>query len=131
MRTSMHVYSVIILCAAGALFNNCAYHSGEEPVPSNRDVRYSVDVKPILIKHCYSCHTDTSTHPDRSGYAFFNDFNELKKELKPSTANTAYTILVARLKYIESPGMPYKQTPLSDSLIQVIQDWILIGAPEN
>ncbi|WP_018343545.1 hypothetical protein [Cytophaga aurantiaca] len=114
------------------LLNACTYNKGETPVPVNRDVRYSVDVKPILVTHCFKCHSDTATNPDRPGYAFFNHFDEIQGEaLKVSTANPNYTVLIARLKHIESPGMPFQETPLSDSLIQVIQDWVLIGAPNN
>lgn len=132
MASYKYICSTIILCAAAMLFLiNCSYNSGKEPIPSNPAVSYTLDVKPILITHCYACHTDTSTNADKPGYAFFNYFNELKKEIKPSAANSNYSILIARLKHIESPGMPYNQAPLSDSLIQVIQDWILIGAPEN
>jgi hypothetical protein len=114
------------------LFNGCAYNKGENPVPVNSNVHYTVDVKPILITHCFKCHSDTATNPDRPGYAFFNNFNDIQHEaLKASTANPDYTVLIARLKHIESPGMPFQETPLSDSLIQVIQDWVLIGAPNN
>lgn len=114
------------------LLNACAYNKGEAPVPVNSNVRYSIDVKPILITHCFKCHSDTATNPDRPGYAFFNDFSQIHTlAVKASTANPNYTVLIARLKHIESPGMPFQETPLSDSLIQVIQDWVLIGAPNN
>lgn len=114
------------------LLNNCTYNKGETPVPFNKNVRYTVDVKPILITHCFKCHSDTATNPDRPGYAFFNNFNEIQNlALKTSTANPNYTVLIARLRHIESPGMPFQETPLSDSLIQVIQDWVLVGAPNN
>lgn len=131
MSACILVWYIVMLCVAGAFFTNCSYNTGQEPVASNRNVRYSLDVKPILIAHCYICHTDTSTNPDRPGSAFLNNFNELQKELKTSAANTSYSILIARLKHMESPGMPYKQAALSDFSIQVIQDWVLIGAPEN
>lgn len=114
------------------LLNGCAYNKGETPVPENNNVRYSADVKPILITHCFKCHSDTATNPDRPGYAFFNDFNDVQTlALKASLADPNYTVLIARLRYIESPGMPFREAPLSDSLIQIIQDWVLLGAPNN
>ncbi len=110
----------------------CTYNKGETPVPANPNVSYTTDIKPILIANCYTCHTDTSTNPDRNTSVFFNHFSTLQHEaLTPSTANSNYTILIARLRHIESPGMPYNRAPLPDSLIQKIQDWVLIGAPEN
>lgn len=122
----------LLACTALLIMSNCSYHKGETPVPANPSVSYQKDIKPILITHCYTCHTDTSTNPDRPGYAFFNHFDQLQHEaLTHSVVNANYTILIARLKNIESPGMPYKKAPLADSLIQKIQDWVLIGAPEN
>jgi hypothetical protein len=110
----------------------CAYNKGDTPVPTNPNVSYTMDIKPILIANCYICHTDTSTNPDRNTSVFFNHFNQLQHEATtPSTANSNYTILIARLKHIETPGMPYNRAPLADSLIAKIQDWVLIGAPEN
>ena len=114
------------------LLNGCTYNKGENPVPVNSNVSYEIDVKPILITHCFKCHSDTATNPDKPGYALFNNFSEVERvALKTSTANPAFTVLIARLKLIESPGMPFREAPLSDSLIQVIQDWVLIGAPNN
>ena len=132
----MNNYKKIILYSISTalfmLLNGCAYNKGENPVPVNSNVRYVLDVKPILITHCFKCHSDTATNPDRPGYAFFNDFSEVHNlALKPSTANPNYTVMIARLKHIESPGMPFQENPLSDSLIQVIQDWVLVGAPNN
>ena len=114
------------------LLNACAYNKGEAPVPVNSNVSYVLDVKPILITHCFKCHSDTATNPDRPGNIFFNDFSVIHTlALKPSATNPNYTVLIARLRHIESPGMPFNEAPLSDSLIQVIQDWVLIGAPNN
>ena len=124
--------SFLFLCVACLFFTRCSYNKGDAPEPVKPNVSYTFDVKPIIVANCYTCHTDTSTNPDSPGHTFFNHFNELQHEaLKPSNANSSYTVLIARLKHIESPGMPYKRDPLSDSLIQVIQDWVLIGAPEN
>lgn len=121
-----------VLIVLFMLLNSCAYNKGENPIPVNNNVHYAVDVKPILVTHCFKCHSDTATNPDKPGYAFFNNFSDIKKEaLKVSTANSNYTVLIARLKHFESPGMPFQEKPLSDSLIQVIQDWVLIGAPNN
>ena len=127
-KMNFYFYS-IALCM---LLNACAYNKGEAPVPVNRSVSYALDVKPIIITHCFKCHSDTATNPNRSGSVFFNDFSVVQTlALKQSNADPNYTVLIARLRYIESPGMPFRESPLSDSLIQVIQDWVLIGAPNN
>lgn len=123
---------ILFLCVTGLFFTTCIYHKGEEPAPINPKVSYTLNVKPIIVANCYTCHTDTSTNPDRPGYAFFNHFDQLQAvALRHSTVNPNYTVLIARLKHIESPGMPFKRDPLPDSLIQIIVDWVLLGAPEN
>jgi len=132
MDKSTFGYVLLFLGITFLLFTACSYHKADDPGPVNPAVSYALDVKPIIVANCYTCHTDTSTNPDKPGFAFFNHFNELQYlALKPSAANSNYTILIARLKHIESPGMPFQRDPLSDSLIQVIQNWVRLGAPEN
>jgi hypothetical protein len=122
----------LLSCSVFFVLVNCSYKKGDAPTPVNPNISYTKDIKPILIANCYVCHTDTSTNPDRNPSVFFNHFNQLQHEaLTPSTVSPNYTIIIARLKHIESPGMPYNRAPLADSLIQKIQDWVLIGAPEN
>jgi hypothetical protein len=123
-----YIFSIVIFIG----LNACAYNKGENPAPVNKSVSYLKDVKPILVTHCFKCHTDTSTNPNRPGYAFFNNFSEIQKyALRASISNPNYSVLVARLKHLESPGMPYQEAPMVDTLIQKIQDWVLFGAPNN
>ena len=132
MSTCKKMKFYFILTSLFMFLSGCAYNKGENPVPVNSNVSYKINVKPILVTHCFKCHSDTATNPNRPGYAFFNNFSEVERVAqKTSTANSNYKVLIARLKLIESPGMPFQETPLSDSLIQVIQDWVLIGAPNN
>lgn len=110
----------------------CTYDQASEVTPELQQVSYQDDVKPIIAMHCYSCHTASATDPDRAGYAFLDDFEELKRyALRPSTANASMTKLQARLRFVEFPGMPFKQDPLSESDIQKIEAWIRLGAPNN
>jgi hypothetical protein len=93
---------------------------------------YATDIKPILITHCYKCHTASATDPDRNGSVFLDDFEVLQQLAKsPSSINSSMSILEARLRHVESPGMPYKATPLPDSIICKFENWIQQGAPNN
>lgn len=122
----------IISIGIFVVLNACTYNKGENPIPVNKSVSYLKDVKPILVLRCFKCHTDTATHAQKPGYAFFNNISEIQKyAVRSSASNPNYSVLIARLKQLESPGMPFKETPLSDSLIQIIQDWVLLGAPNN
>lgn len=95
-------------------------------------ISYQKDIKPIIATNCYSCHSATATHPEKPGYAFLDSYEGLKKyALKPSTSNTSMTTLQARLRFVEYPGMPFKEEPLPESEIQKIEAWIQLGTPDN
>ncbi len=71
-------------------------------------------------------------HPEKPGYAFFNDFNVLRSySLAPSTANPNYTKIQARIRHIEFPGMPFNEPMLPEEDIVKIETWIKEGALEN
>jgi hypothetical protein len=123
---------MIIYFISMVIFSGCAYNKMD--LTDNGPIAtYSGDVKPILITNCYKCHTDTSTHPDRNPDVFLNDFSVLKSlALTPSSVNASFTILQARLRHIETPGMPFdKASPLPDSTIRKVENWIQQGAPNN
>lgn len=121
-----------LLITLVVIFSSCTYDSATPVDPMISKVSYKVDIQPILVTHCYSCHSSTATDPERPGYAFFDDFAELKRyALKPSTVNPQYTTLIARLRQIEFPGMPFKKNPLPENQIQLIEMWVKAGAPNN
>lgn len=130
IKSSLLLLLSIGLCKLSA----CTYHKAEEPVPSTETsmVSYEKDIQPIIATHCYSCHSASATDPDKAGYAFLDDFEELKRyALRKSTTNPAYTKLQARIRFIEFPGMPLKSDPLREEDIQKIELWIKAGAPNN
>lgn len=112
---------------------SCTYDRAEVVPQTNVvSVSYQQDIQPIIALHCYSCHTAAATDPDKAGYAFLDDFEELQRyALKPSTANNRLTKLQARIRFVEFPGMPFKKPPLPEADIQKIEAWIQAGAPQN
>ena len=124
----------------GVLFmNSCLYNKAEQinvGPGSGPLVDFNSEIKPILIKNCLECHSDTATNPKKPGYALFlkggNDFSEFQRyATTPSSANAAYTKVSARLRGIESPAMPFERTPLHDSSITKIERWVMQGARLN
>lgn len=118
----------------GLLFiSSCTYDKAENiPSPPAIDISYNIDIKPIIETHCNSCHSATATDHEKPGYAFFDNYEELKRyALKPSTSDPSYTKLLARILHIEFPGMPLKKDRLNESDIQKIEAWIKAGAPDN
>jgi hypothetical protein len=100
--------------------------------PEETRVSYQHDIRPIIEAKCYRCHSSTATDPERPGYAFFDDFDQLRHyALKKSVYDPSYTTLQARLRYIETPGMPLNDDPLPENEIQLIEAWISAGAPNN
>jgi hypothetical protein len=139
LRLSKYGKAIQVFSLLGLiLLSGCTYDKQAEPIPLTPSdtlatVSYSKVIKPILQANCYTCHSDTSKNPEKPGYAFFNNFNELRNDyaLKTSPSNTSYTKLIARLRGIETPRMPFKRDPLNDSLIVKIETWIKQGAKEN
>jgi len=128
MKISATVVSLSIITFLIA----CTYDKAEEVKPAIFNGSYKTDIQPIIEANCYSCHSSTATDPKRPGYAFFDDFDELKRyALKPSTVNAELTTLQARLRQVEFPGMPFEKDPLPESEIQLIESWINGGAPNN
>ena len=130
-------YYRIITCAFfGFLLivvnDGCKKNDKEVVEQKGRIISYKNDIEPILISHCYSCHSLSASDPQRPGYAYLDIFEQLKYyALSPSTKNPSYTTIQARLRFIETPGMPYKKAPLNDSLIKKIDAWVKAGAPNN
>ena len=131
-KTKTNLFTVLLFLFASGFLTACTYDKAPEIDPVISTVSYKNEIQPIMATHCYSCHSSLATDPERPGYAFFDDFNELKRyALKPSTVNAELTTLQARLRQIEFPGMPFKKDPLPESEIQLIEKWIKAGAPNN
>ena len=129
-RIFSFLLNALFFCST-LFITSCTYDKGTE-VPFDSNVSYSKDIQPIIENNCYTCHSSTATNPEKPGYAFFDDFDELKRyATKTSTTNVAYTTLQARIRHIESPGMPFNRDPLPEAKILLIENWIKAGAPNN
>lgn len=142
MNNKRHAPLLLIKKAWGFLWltfiffvSSCTYDQALEVEPLAAEemrISYQEDIQPIIATHCYSCHSVNATHPEKPGYAFLDDYEGLMRyALKTSVSNPAYTTLQARLRFIEFPGMPFKEEPLPESEIQKIETWIKMGAPNN
>ncbi len=117
------------------IITSCAYNKSDEaivPAGAKPTISYQQDIKPILILKCYTCHSDTATDPEKPGYAFFNNFDVFHQyATSASTANADFSKIIARLRYVESPGMPFNRPKLSEEEIVKIEIWIKEGALNN
>jgi hypothetical protein len=131
-----HLKGPLFIFGCILLLNACSYNKGEELRPVGPTINFQTEIKPILITHCLTCHSDTASNPSKPGYAFFlrgtNDFSEFQRyATEKSTSNPAYDKVSARLRGVESPAMPFQRAALPDSLIKKIENWARQGAPLN
>jgi Protein of unknown function (DUF1553)/Protein of unknown function (DUF1549)/Planctomycete cytochrome C len=105
------------------------------PKPESPWVGYTRDVKPILEKHCYSCHG-----PARSGAGLRLDTAASIRKgsdhgpvVIPGKASASPLLAAVSSINGEMPRMPAKGDPLTDAEIERLRAWIDDGAvsPDN
>ena len=99
-------------------------------VKPENEVDFSADVKPILNKHCISCHGGVKK---TAGFSVLFESEALgetqsgKPAIIPGNSNKSEFII--RLKYTDPEmRMPYKKPALSKAEIKILTDWIDQGA---
>ena len=99
-------------------------------VKPENEVDFSADVKPILNKHCISCHGGVKK---TAGFSVLFESEALgetqsgKPAIIPGNSNKSE--FIKRLKYTDPEmRMPYKKPPLSKAEIKILTDWIDQGA---
>lgn len=86
VRKHSYIAALTLLILSMLFALSCTYNEAEEIIPETIKVSYKEDIQPIIAVNCYSCHTANATDPDKAGYAFLDDFEEVKRyALKPST----------------------------------------------
>lgn len=116
----------LVLIAAIALLQACAYNSEEDLYPDGdvcdtSDVSYNQDVLPILVNNCFVCHDNTN----RQGGIILEGYDQLKTHV-----NSGRLIGAIRRESGFSP-MPQGSPQLPDCQIETIAQWITDGAPDN
>ncbi|MCS7074104.1 MAG: hypothetical protein NZ108_06530 [Bacteroidia bacterium] len=135
MKSSSFLCSVFFLFFA-LVTNGCLYDKFMPPPPpplppscDTINVTYTATIKPILQQNCYECHSSTATNPQRPGYLFFDNFNELKTI---ALAQSPASNLRDRINHRGiQPYMPFQRTKLDPCTIRKIEIWIEAGCPNN
>jgi hypothetical protein len=100
------------------------------PAAAAEKVSYRNDVWPILKRHCWGCHSS----PKPKGRLSMDSVTEMRKggragplflEGKPDES-----LLLQSVSGPE-PTMPQKQPPLSPEKIQILRNWVQVGAPDD
>jgi hypothetical protein len=101
-----------------------------------KQVSYANDVKPILDKHCVSCHVSGQEGASQSGL-LMDSYEGLMKGTKhgpvvvASSAVSSTLYLLVAGKADPSIRMPHGEEPLSAEEIETIKVWIDRGAAPN
>lgn len=124
----------------------CSKPYNENPTsPSPLDstgVSFSKQIQPIFTANCAlsGCHAGANPQDGMSletGKAYANIVNQPNIEygnyliVEPYYADSSYLYFKITGNPIAGPRMPYGKSPLPDSLIQGIKDWINQGAKDN
>jgi uncharacterized membrane protein len=117
--------SALVLAALGC--------SSEQEV---KQLSYADDVKPIMDKHCVSCHVSGQQGASQSGLVL-DSYQGLMKGTKHGpvvVADSAVSSTLYRLvagKADPSIRMPHGKEPLSAEEVETIKVWIDQGAAQN
>ena len=109
----------LFLSVLGCTFNNEEDLYGSGTTCDTANMRYSVEIKQILIDNCNSCHVSSSFSYSGIPYETYDQLKEIALNGK----------LVDR---INSQSAPMPQTGLMDKCSrQKIEAWVNDGAPNN
>ncbi len=105
----------------------CSSEQGVKPVT------YAQDVKPILDKHCVSCHVGGQDGASQSGllmdsYEGLMEGTKLGPVVVPKSAASSTLYRLVAGKADPSIRMPHGGEPLSEQEIETIRAWIDQGA---
>ncbi len=115
--------NLLILSVLIAAFSGCKKQLGQQ-------IDYSLDVKPIINKHCISCHGGVKRQANFS-LLFRQDALDTTEFGKPSIipGDADHSELMRRITSDDpEERMPYKENALSKNEIKILKDWIDQGA---
>jgi hypothetical protein len=97
---------------------------------SREKVDFSADVKPILNKHCISCHGGVKRNAEYSLLFRHEALDTAESGRHPIIpGDAAHSELIRRITATDPEyRMPYKEEPLSSKEIDILKRWIDEGA---
>jgi WD40 repeat protein len=101
------------------------------PLLRAADPSYQRDVRPILDKHCTSCHQPASKQSDLdlTTYAGFQAGG--KRGPAFVAGSPEQSLVIQFIAATLMPSMPFGQPPLAASEVSTIRDWITSGAKDD
>jgi uncharacterized membrane protein len=124
MKKSVYTLSFVFLIVA---INACSKENEQALQPKENgscdtsNISYSVDVKPVLQKECYACHSTSIA----SGGIVLDNYNGVK------AASSAGRLAGAVSHAAGYVPMPLGQARISDCSVNTIKAWINRGMINN
>lgn len=120
MRKTWVPTSVLMLMILG-----CTQQSAEQ-------VSFKTDVKPIFDKHCVSCHAEGQPGSRKTGIRLDSYENIMRSHtITPGDISKSPLLTVIHPTADHAKAMPLRGEKLHKSEINIIQNWIVQGAPDN
>jgi Protein of unknown function (DUF1553)/Protein of unknown function (DUF1549)/Planctomycete cytochrome C len=119
-----------IACAlACAMF--CLSATAAEP-PTNQSAFFEAKVRPLLVKHCYECHSTESEKikgglllDSKEGWMAGGDSGDA---IAPGNVNES--LLIESVRYQNAGLQMPPKYQLAEAEIAVLEDWVEMGAPD-
>ena len=128
LRKLVGLVTCIFLCASSASQVN----AGDTP---EGIAFFESKIRPVLVKSCYSCHSASAAKDGalrsglqldtREGIRRGGDSGPAVVPSKPKQS-----LLLAAIRHEQDLEMPPKGGPLPDAVIQDVEKWITMGAPD-
>jgi WD40 repeat protein len=130
LRVFGWVGALVLLCAAPIQVAQAGPQT--KPQENRPDtIEFTRDIRPILDKHCTSCHQSASKQSDLdlTTYARFQAGGRRGPAFVPGSPEQSLVIqfITATLK----PSMPFGQPALTTTEVSTIRDWITLGAKDD
>ena len=134
---------VLLMLAMLLACNSGTTTSGDTSTTGVSGVSFSQDIQSIFNSNCVVCHQSATATGDlnlETGFAYINLVNVESTQsplmlVAPGDSDGSYLLNKLRGTQGEVGGgglrMPYGASPLQQSQINLIQQWIEQGAPDN
>ena len=141
----LKLFAKVILSLNVILFTFCSEHIIES-TPSIDEIKVQSSITPtfseiqtnIFNQSCAlsGCHVSGSVSPNLSGVSYLNIVSKSSSTgmdyIEPGDPDKSYLLLkVLGSNSISGSRMPLNSSPLTDSKLQALTDWILDGAENN
>jgi len=110
--------------------NSCTYKNAETAYPCvTGNVSFSKDVQPIIVNHCYLCHSAANAFT-AGGTFNLEGYSKDSIQASPATGDILYGN-IADPNINDVSHMPKNAPSLSPCEIATIKAWIDEGTPNN